>query len=50
MQSKKIKSEEGDYYLIANKKKESLSNLFGRGKHLNVDAQKAKDELREEWE
>lgn len=30
-------------------KKVDLRTLFGRGKHLKVDAQKAKDELREEW-
>jgi antitoxin component of MazEF toxin-antitoxin module len=27
-----------------------LKKLFGRGKHLKIDAQKAKDELREEWQ
>ena len=26
-----------------------LSKLWGMGKHLKIDAQKAKDELREEW-
>ncbi|HCE31447.1 TPA: hypothetical protein DEQ89_05620 [Candidatus Daviesbacteria bacterium] len=26
-----------------------LSKLWGRGKHLKIDAQKAKDELRKEW-
>jgi len=27
----------------------NLKRLFGRGKHLKIDAQKAKDELRKEW-
>jgi len=26
-----------------------LQRLWGRGKHLKIDAQKAKDELRKEW-
>ena len=26
-----------------------LSRLWGASKHLNIDAQKAKDELRKEW-
>ena len=26
-----------------------LRKLWGSGKHLKIDAQKAKDELREEW-
>ena len=30
-------------------KKSNLSKLWGRGKHLKIDAQKAKDELRKEW-
>ncbi|MBI2668152.1 hypothetical protein HYX17_05295 [Candidatus Woesearchaeota archaeon] len=30
-------------------KKINLKPLFGRGKHLKIDAQKAKDELRKEW-
>jgi len=30
-------------------KKVNLNKLFGKGKHLNIDAQKAKDMLREEW-
>ncbi len=30
-------------------RKVSLKHLFGRGKHLHIDAQKAKDELRKEW-
>lgn len=30
-------------------KKVDLSKMFGRGKHLKIDAQKAKDELRKEW-
>ena len=30
-------------------RKESLKKLWGRGKHLKIDAQKAKDELRKEW-
>lgn len=34
-------------YLIL--KKNSISQLWGRGKHLKIDAQKAKDELRQEW-
>ena len=29
--------------------KVDLSRLWGRGKHLKIDAQKAKDELRKEW-
>ena len=27
----------------------NLKSLFGRGKHLRINAQKAKDELRKEW-
>ena len=27
----------------------ALSKLWGAGKHLKIDAQKAKDELRKEW-
>ena len=34
-------------YLIL--KKGNLKNLWGLSKHLKIDAQKAKDELREEW-
>ena len=30
-------------------KKVDLKPLFGRGKHLKINAQKAKDELRKEW-
>lgn len=30
-------------------KKVDLSKMFGSGKHLKIDAQKAKDELRKEW-
>ena len=30
-------------------RKEALKKLWGRGKHLKIDAQKAKDELRKEW-
>ena len=30
-------------------KKVDLRELFGRGKHLKIDAQKAKNELRKEW-
>ena len=30
--------------------KVDLSKLWGAGKHLKIDAQKAKDELRKEWE
>lgn len=29
--------------------KAGLEKLFGIGKHLKIDAQKAKDELRKEW-
>lgn len=29
--------------------KAGLQKLFGMGKHLKIDAQKAKDELRKEW-
>lgn len=29
--------------------KVDLSKLWGASKHLNIDAQKAKDELRKEW-
>ncbi|MDP3765800.1 MAG: hypothetical protein Q8R04_04760 [Nanoarchaeota archaeon] len=29
--------------------KTGLQKLFGMGKHLKIDAQKAKDELRKEW-
>ena len=34
-------------YLIL--KKGNIKNLWGISKHLKIDAQKAKDELREEW-
>ena len=30
-------------------RKVNLKQLLGRGKHLKLDAQKAKDELRKEW-
>ena len=30
-------------------KKGNIKNLWGMSKHLKIDAQKAKDELREEW-
>lgn len=30
-------------------KKVDLSKIFGRGKHLKIDAQKAKDMVRKEW-
>ncbi|MBI3052366.1 hypothetical protein HYY74_08005 [Candidatus Woesearchaeota archaeon] len=30
-------------------RKANLKRLFGRGAHLKLDAQKAKDELRKEW-
>ena len=30
-------------------KKVNLKKLFGQGKHLSIDAQKAKDALRKEW-
>ncbi len=30
-------------------KKVDLKPLFGRGKHLKINAQKAKNELRKEW-
>ncbi len=30
-------------------KKVNLKQLLGRGKHLKIDSQKAKDELRKEW-
>ncbi len=30
-------------------KKGNLKKLLGRGKHLKIDAQKVKDELRNEW-
>ena len=30
-------------------KKVNLKALFGSGKHLKIDAQKAKNELRKEW-
>ncbi len=30
-------------------RKADLSKLFGRGSHLKLNAQKAKDELRKEW-
>ena len=29
--------------------KNALRELWGRGKHLKIDAQKVKDELRKEW-
>ena len=34
-------------YIIV--KKGYIKNLWGMSKHLKIDAQKAKDELREEW-
>ncbi|MBI4155468.1 hypothetical protein HY498_05285 [Candidatus Woesearchaeota archaeon] len=30
-------------------KKIDLSKIFGRGRHVKIDPQKAKDMLREEW-
>ena len=30
-------------------KKTDLKNVFGKGKHIKINAQKAKDMLRKEW-
>jgi len=35
-----------DYMIL---RKHDLSKLWGISKHLKIDAQKAKDELRKEW-
>lgn len=35
--------------IIIGEKNNHLKKLYGLSKHLKIDAQKAKDELREEW-
>jgi antitoxin component of MazEF toxin-antitoxin module len=47
IKERKIKVGETVEYQIF--KNVNLKRLLGRGKHLKLDAQKAKDELREEW-
>ena len=45
--AKNLKIGEIVEYEIFNKV--NLKSLFGRGKYLRINAQKAKDELRKEW-
>ncbi len=47
VREKGIKVGESIEYMLF--KKVDLSKLFGRGKHLKIDAQKVKNELRKEW-
>lgn len=47
IEEKKLQVGETVEYLIL--KKGNIKNLWGMSKHLKIDAQKAKDELREEW-
>ncbi len=47
IQEKKLKIGETVEFEIF--KKADLRNFFGRGKHLSIDAQKTKNELRRSW-
>lgn len=47
VKEKGLKTGESVEYILF--KKIDLSKLFGRGKHLKIDAQKVKDDLRKEW-
>mgnify|MGYP001596062802 CR=1 FL=1 len=47
IKERKIKIGETVEYQIF--KKVDLSRLFGRGKNLKINAQRAKDDLRKEW-
>ena len=47
MEEKSLKTGQTVQFEVSSKA--SLEKLWGRGKHLKIDAQKAKDELRKEW-
>ena len=47
MEEKNLKTGQTVQYEVSSKT--GLQKLFGMGKHLKIDAQKAKDELRKEW-
>lgn len=47
MEERNLKTGQTVQYEISSKTR--LQKLFGMGKHLKIDAQKAKDELRKEW-
>ena len=47
MEEKKLKTGQTVQFEVSSKA--GLEKLFGIGKHLKIDAQKAKDELRKEW-
>jgi len=47
MEERDLKTGQTVQYEVSSKT--GLQKLFGMGKHLKIDAQKAKDELRKEW-
>ena len=47
MEQKNLKNGQIVQYEVSSKA--GLEKLWGMGKHLKIDAQKAKDELRKEW-
>ena len=47
MEERDLKTWQTVQYEVSSKT--GLQKLFGMGKHLKIDAQKAKDELRKEW-
>ena len=47
MEQRNLKNGQIVQYEVSSKA--GLQKLFGRGKNLKIDAQKAKDELRKEW-
>ena len=47
MEEKNLKTGQTIQFEVSSK--EGLQKLWGMGKHLKIDAQKAKDELRKEW-
>ena len=47
MEQKNLKNGQIVQYEVSSKA--GIEKLWGMGKHLKIDAQKAKDELRKEW-
>ena len=47
MEERDLKTGQTVQYEVSSKT--GLQKLFGMGKHLKIDAQKVKDELRKEW-
>lgn len=46
---KEERLEEGDNIIIEIRKKKTIKELFGSLKHVKIDPQKMKNELRKEW-